>query len=152
MSYCRFGPDSDVYVYPSTWYIDNTPCWGLMTTPDQYPETLFSRQVIYDRLIALRNEGRRVPDAALERLRQEMKTEADNKVVVAPTWQNAWPLISTRWSECGVGFRCACGQGDVIIDDESGERTCGQCGRVYRCSMQLEVRSPDVGREGLRNE
>lgn len=69
MSYCKFGPDSDVYLYPSTQYPDNTPCWMLLTAAEEQPETLFSRRAVYDRLVALRNEGKRIPDAALERLR-----------------------------------------------------------------------------------
>lgn len=72
MSYCKFGPDSDVYLYSSTHYPDNTPCWALMIDSALEPETLFSRQAALDRLLALRNEGRRVPDAALERLQGEM--------------------------------------------------------------------------------
>lgn len=84
MSYCKFGPDSDVYVYPSTHYPDNMPCWVLMLDAAQEPEILFSRQEIYDRLIALRGEGRRMPDTALERLQQEMEDEARNKKMSEP--------------------------------------------------------------------
>lgn len=84
MSYCKFGPDSDISLYAATQDPDNTPCWVLLTSAEEQPETFLSRQEVYDRLLTLRDEGRRVPDVALDRLQREMSERRRKIVRITP--------------------------------------------------------------------
>ena len=75
MSYCRCGDeDSDVYVYASIYggwevqlsYAIDKPKKGESYSLDTHQETL-------DKLLQLRSEGYKIPEAPLERLRREIK-------------------------------------------------------------------------------
>lgn len=76
MSYCRFGSDSDIYLYSST-YRDGSAVWVLMYGRQSgvCTEEITSRKGVYDRLLTLRTQGLVIPDRALDRLQHEM-TEA----------------------------------------------------------------------------
>lgn len=46
--------------------------------------------------------------------------------------------IKIRWWEASMGFDCPCGNIDIVISDESGDKIC-ECGRVYRFSSKIEL-------------
>lgn len=88
MSYCRWGPDSDVYVYATervikddrveTWWV----CAGCELFADNpsigigpiYAPTL---DALRDHLQRHRAAGHKVPDAAFERIDREMAEKPD---------------------------------------------------------------------------
>lgn len=66
MSYCRIGPDSDVYLYKSG---DNE--WNCCICPVHMFERYTSINEILKHLLELKKAGHKVPDYAIERLEQE---------------------------------------------------------------------------------
>lgn len=89
MSYCKFGADSDVYLYSSTQHPDSahikSDVWVLLAgAGEQQPEMLPTPRAAYDRLLSLRSEGKRVPEAALERLQEEMSARRRKIVRISP--------------------------------------------------------------------
>lgn len=70
MSYCRFGWDgSDVYVYESC--SGGWECCGCIMNGNWNYST---RQEIVDHLLEHRKQGHTVPQYAIDRLREEIKT------------------------------------------------------------------------------
>jgi hypothetical protein len=69
MSYCRVGPDSDVYVYPNVYGIVIIVCYGGESYQEKTPHDALVR------LKTLSDNGLKVPKRALERLRKEIKEE-----------------------------------------------------------------------------
>lgn len=47
--------------------------------------------------------------------------------------------LKILWWEASVGFDCLCGNREIVISDESGDKTCDTCGRVYRFITKLEI-------------
>lgn len=46
--------------------------------------------------------------------------------------------VKIRWWDASMGFDCTCGNIDIVITDESGDKAC-ECGRVYRFTSKLEI-------------
>ncbi len=73
MSYCRFGPDSDVYVYADVGggWTTHLVCngRGFVTHNDSTLEEL------RDRLIALREKGLTIPDYTFRMIDEEISEE-----------------------------------------------------------------------------
>lgn len=68
MSYCRWGEDSDVYVYHSDGYVCSS-C-KMAEGKDIRLETPIQ---LLAHLVRHRKEGHLVPDAAIERLQRDVK-------------------------------------------------------------------------------
>jgi len=47
--------------------------------------------------------------------------------------------INVHWWDASVGFDCPCGNTDIVISDESDDKICDGCGRVYRFTSKLEI-------------
>lgn len=69
MSYCRFGDDSDVYLFCGSKYemhvsrtSNSAPESYIFDTPDE----------VLNKLLDLRDEGVKIPDYALKRLQYEV--------------------------------------------------------------------------------
>ena len=70
MAYCRFGRDSDVYVYRSS---DKY----VMHEPGGWTMVFGTREEALQALLDARDDGLKVPDNTFERLRREIKEEGD---------------------------------------------------------------------------
>lgn len=71
MAFCRWGEDSDVYVYDTG---DNLECCGCMlsATRDTFNGTFLEMK---EHLLAHREAGHKVPDYALSRIEFEMQSK-----------------------------------------------------------------------------
>ena len=76
MSYCRSGPDSDVYLY-----IDFGNVWNLYLSFDVrerfgadplFAETFTDQAVLRERLCELRNLGAKIPECVFTRVDREI--------------------------------------------------------------------------------
>jgi hypothetical protein len=88
MSYCRFGPDSDVYVYSN---LDGKVecCWcALSETRETVPLT---REEMLAHLWDHEQAGHKVPDYATLRLRGEIADPPRVDEVRPGTYRNVWP-------------------------------------------------------------
>lgn len=47
--------------------------------------------------------------------------------------------LKILWWEASAGFNCLCEYQEIVISDESGNKTCDTCGRVYRFTSKLEM-------------
>lgn len=47
--------------------------------------------------------------------------------------------LNILWREASAGFNCLCEYQEIVISDESGDKTCDTCGRVYRFTSKLEM-------------
>lgn len=63
-------------------------------------------------------------------------------------WQPAYSKVKILWWDCSVGFICICGKQEFAVDDDNSfERKCLECGRVYRLDTTLLVgEEPSNGR------
>ncbi len=52
--------------------------------------------------------------------------------------------VKLNWLDCTIGFDCMCGAKDFTMSDDSDDRTCDTCGRVYRLVVSFEVKEPPV--------
>jgi hypothetical protein len=68
MSYCRTGPDSDVYIYRTG------DMWTTHVNPAGYYVD-YSLQDLYNRLKHIESEGYQVPARAYSRIQQELTCE-----------------------------------------------------------------------------
>lgn len=72
MSYCRWGPDSDVYVYPAGHgNRDLIVCCGCALRGDDDDDVAETPQQMIAHLDRHVAAGHKVPEAAFERLRRE---------------------------------------------------------------------------------
>lgn len=57
--------------------------------------------------------------------------------------------LKVLWWEASVGFNCLCEYQEIVISDESGDKTCDTCGRVYRFTTKLEmVKDAEIAMRG----
>jgi hypothetical protein len=67
---------------------------------------------------------------------------------VSDMWQevdlsSAGDVSAVVWNDCGMGFTCACGQPDMIVDSQDGSKTCPKCGRQFRLNASLQIMARD---------
>jgi hypothetical protein len=88
MSYCRFGPDSDVYVYPVGGGKVEC-CWCALS---ETRETVsLTRGEMLAHLWDHEQAGHKVPDYATLRLRGEIADPLRVDEVWTGTYRNVWP-------------------------------------------------------------
>lgn len=82
MSYCRWGKDSDVYVYATKGYNSDHKrletlwvCQDCELKADRNSAVTTTATAMISHLLAHREAGHKVPEDAIERLRQEDKEE-----------------------------------------------------------------------------
>lgn len=94
MSYCRVGPDSDVYVYKSFDPNAERVCWalhisdGVMPIYWASPVTYYSRTALAWALLRLKRAGLKVPPHGVRRLlREAARVPFDPR---SDTWGGGW--------------------------------------------------------------
>lgn len=75
MSYCRWSPDSSVYVYPGAHAIVCCAC--SLDRPSRSDFSATRRSDMLAHLEAHHSAGDRVPERATQRLKQELQTLGD---------------------------------------------------------------------------
>jgi hypothetical protein len=70
MSYCRMGPQSDVYVVATGHPDTNEPVWWC--SGERHDYLAYTRQEMLEHLYQHRADGDKVPDHVIERLKSEI--------------------------------------------------------------------------------
>ena len=47
-------------------------------------------------------------------------------------------FASIEWEDCSLGFTCACGESDLMVDGEGEPVTCPRCRRQFRLVTHFE--------------
>lgn len=72
MSYCRFGDDSDVYMFPSN---DGIVCWACSMIAKDTAIIFKDKIAAYLHLLSHKDYDDKVPDYAIRDLKVEIKNE-----------------------------------------------------------------------------
>lgn len=77
MAYCRWGKDSDVYMYYGGGYMFHLG-WQVKDETSTSDFSVATAEEALHRLKRIKTQGYKVPDYAIERLEQEIKDQNDS--------------------------------------------------------------------------
>jgi len=78
---------------------------------------------------------------AIRRL-AEVVGEIVKEVEAGRVWRRIQPHeVHFVWEDCTVGFRCRCGNEDVLVLSADGDPVRCECGKTYRLSASMRVLS-----------